>query len=60
MKKILLVLSIVSIVLSGCFIRAHHDDGYHRGHDHDRHHGHDRDYDGRRDGRGDGKHDGKY
>ena len=57
MKKLLLVLSIMVIGLSGCFVRGHHDDGYHRGHDRDR--GHD-DRRGDRDDKHDGKHDGRY
>jgi len=60
MKKLLLILSIVSIILSGCIVRAQHDDGYHRGHHHDRNHDRDRDNDDRRDGRGDGNYDGRY
>lgn len=53
MKKLLLVLSLVTIGLSGCYVK-HHDNGYHRGHDHDhhqKHKGHDKghDHDDRRD-----------
>lgn len=52
MKKLLLILSLIAISLSGCYIRAH-DDGYHRDRDHredndhqrDRHDHHDGDHD---------------
>lgn len=39
MKKLLLVISLVTIGLSGCYVRGH-DEGYHRDRDH-----HDRDHD---------------
>lgn len=52
MKKILLVLSLIAISLSGCYIRAH-DDGYHRGRDHHEGREHHDDRDDRRDERGD-------
>jgi len=57
MKKLLLVLSLAVIGLSGCYIKGHHDEGYHRGHDHDR--GHDEHRDEHRDGR-DGDHDDRH
>ena len=53
MKKLILVLSLMMIGLSGCYLRAY-DDGYHRDRDHhednhrdhDHHEGdHDRDHD---------------
>ena len=50
MKKLLLVLSVIVISLSGCYVRGH-DEGYHRDrdhHDHERdhhdHHDHDDDH----------------
>ena len=36
MKKLWLVLSLVVIGLSGCYVRGH-DEGYHRDRDHDEH-----------------------
>ena len=39
MKKLLLLLSMIMLGLSGCYVRGYHDDGYHRGHD--QHKGHD-------------------
>jgi len=50
MKKLLLVLSLMVIGLSGCYVRGYHDEGYHRGHEQERGH------DDRRDDRG-GDHD---
>lgn len=49
MKKLLLVLSLMMIGLSGCYLRAY-DDGYHRDRDHheDNHRDHDH-HDGDRD-----------
>lgn len=51
MKKLLLVLSLMAIGLSGCYVVPYrdHDDGYHRDRDH-RDHERDR-------GRGDREHD---
>lgn len=60
MSKLLIVLSVVSIILSGCYVRAQHDNGYHKGHHHDKNHDRGRDNDDRRDGRDDDKHDGKH
>lgn len=43
MKKLFLMISLITIALSGCYVRGY-DEGYHR--DHDRHHHeHDRDHD---------------
>lgn len=42
MKKILLMLSLVVLGLSGCYVRGYHDDGHHKGHDYQR--GHDGEY----------------
>jgi len=39
-KKLLLILSLMLIGLSGCYVRGYHDEGYHRGHD--QHRGDDR------------------
>ena len=54
MKKLLLMISLIAIGLSGCYVRGH-DEGYHRGHDRDHHDRdrdhHDRDYDRRDDRR---------
>lgn len=46
MKKLLLVISLIAIGLSGCYVRGY-DEGYHRDRDHhDRDHDHhDRDHD---------------
>lgn len=46
MKKLLLVLSLIAISLSGCYIYDH-DDGYHRDRDYNRDHDHDRGHDHR-------------
>ena len=43
MKKLLLVISLITIGLSGCYVRGH-DEGHHRDRDH---HKHDRDHDHR-------------
>ncbi len=41
MKKLLLMISLITIGLSGCYVRGH-DEGYHRDRDH---HEHDEDHD---------------
>lgn len=54
MKKLLLILSLITIGLSGCYVKHHdHDRGYHKGHDHHEGHGYDKnrhDHDDDRDG----------
>lgn len=50
MKKLLLVISLITIGLSGCYVRGH-DEGYHRDRDH---HDRDRDHHDRDSNRHDG------
>ena len=52
MKKLLLVLCMSALGLSGCYVKSQHE----RDHYHDRNHDHSECHDGH----GDGKHDGRY